>query len=61
MIRTNTTTYDTAGRETGESMSSTVGTAVPDVTTTYKPDTGLLATSTAAGRTISRSTTHSAD
>jgi YD repeat-containing protein len=40
--RTKTTTYDGAGRETGSSISSTVGTALPTTKDEYNETTGAL-------------------
>lgn len=54
VTRTTTTTYDTAGRKTGESVTGGAGTAVPDTTTGYDPATGQVATTAAAGNTISQ-------
>lgn len=50
--RTTTTTYDGAGRPTKVTVTGGVGTAVPDVTTTYDPATGKKATDTANGQTV---------
>lgn len=52
--RTSTSTYDGAGRVKTVSVTG-VGTAVPDTTTTYDPDSGDVATVTAGGQTISHS------
>ena len=52
VTRTTTSTYDTAGRLTTTSVSGGVGTAVPDTTTTYDPDSGDVATVTSNGQTI---------
>lgn len=55
-LRTTTTNYDTAGRVTGTSISTTnapPGTApVPDTTTTYWPATGLLKSVTSTAGTL---------
>ncbi|MFF7159356.1 RHS repeat-associated core domain-containing protein [Streptomyces sp. NPDC008139] len=50
--RTTTTAFDAAGRVTGTSLTGGVGTAVPAATTTYDPATGQVATTVAAGKTI---------
>ncbi len=39
--RTTTNTYDTAGRRSSSSISSTLGTALPAVSEEYSPETGL--------------------
>ncbi|MFF3375871.1 RHS repeat-associated core domain-containing protein [Streptomyces sp. NPDC002680] len=52
VTRTTTNTYDTAGRLTTTSVSGGVGTAVPDVTTTYDSSSGDVATVTSNGQTI---------
>jgi RHS repeat-associated protein len=54
VTRTTTTTYDAAGRQTVESLSSSVGTALADVTTTYRSDTGRVWTTQTPYLTISR-------
>ncbi|MFD3455823.1 DNRLRE domain-containing protein [Streptomyces sp. NPDC058691] len=51
--RTTTTTYDTAGRPLSVKVTGGVGTAVPDVTTTYDPATGEKATVTSSAGTVS--------
>ncbi|MFF3948040.1 DNRLRE domain-containing protein [Streptomyces sp. NPDC001902] len=53
--RTSTSTYDGAGRVKTVSITGGAGTAVPDTTTTYDPDSGDVATVTAGGQTISHS------
>ncbi len=40
--RTTTNIFDAAGRPTGSSISSTVGTALPAVSEEYSPETGML-------------------
>ncbi|WP_181871528.1 RHS repeat domain-containing protein [Sphaerisporangium album] len=56
-MRTSTSTYDGAGRVTTKSLSVTPasagGTAVPDVTYTYNPATGLQTAVTAGGASVS--------
>jgi RHS repeat-associated protein len=52
VTRTTTSTYDTAGRPKTTAISGGVGTAVPDITTTYDPDNGHVATVTSNGQTI---------
>ncbi|MES4892318.1 DNRLRE domain-containing protein [Streptomyces sp. NPDC096012] len=54
--RTTTTTSDAAGRPTLVSVTGGVGTAVPDTTTAYDPDSGDVATVTAGGQTITHVT-----
>ncbi|MDT9698293.1 DNRLRE domain-containing protein [Streptomyces sp. P17] len=54
LTRTVTSTYDAAGRIKTTSLSGGVGTAVPDTSTTYDPDSGDVATLTAGGQTITR-------
>ncbi|MGV9244594.1 DNRLRE domain-containing protein [Streptomyces sp. NPDC003710] len=56
VTRTTTTTADAAGRPTLMSVTGGVGTAVADTTTTYDPDSGKVATTTANGRTITHVT-----
>ncbi|MCX4909591.1 DNRLRE domain-containing protein [Streptomyces sp. NBC_00878] len=56
VTRTTTTTSDAAGRPTLVSVTGGVGTAVPDTTTTYDPDSGAVATVTAGGQTITHVT-----
>ncbi|WP_225839514.1 DNRLRE domain-containing protein [Streptomyces sp. NK08204] len=56
VTRTTTTTADAAGRPTLVSVTGAVGTAVPDTTTTYDPDSGDVATVTAGGQTITHVT-----
>ncbi|WP_405803518.1 hypothetical protein OG729_00535 [Streptomyces sp. NBC_00210] len=56
VTRTTTTTFDNAGRPTTVSVTGGVGTAVPDVTSTYDPDSGDIATVTAGGQTITHTT-----
>ena len=56
-VRTTTTSYDDAGRPTGNSITVTPtvagGAALPAVTTTYDTGTGLPLTQAAGGRTVS--------
>ncbi|MFJ3235679.1 DNRLRE domain-containing protein [Streptomyces sp. NPDC086787] len=52
VTRTTTNTYDSAGRATKTAVSGGVGTAVPDVTTTYDTDSGDVATVTSNAQTI---------
>ncbi|MFF5303294.1 DNRLRE domain-containing protein [Streptomyces sp. NPDC013161] len=52
VTRTTTNTYDDAGRPKTVSISGGVGTAVPDTTAAYDPDSGKLATATANGQTV---------
>ncbi|MFE2584583.1 DNRLRE domain-containing protein [Streptomyces sp. NPDC059378] len=52
VTRTTTSTYDAAGRLKTASVSGGVGTAVPDSTTTYDPDSGDVATVTSNGQTV---------
>ncbi|MFF3381316.1 DNRLRE domain-containing protein [Streptomyces sp. NPDC002680] len=52
VTRTTTNTYDVAGRLTTTAVSGGVGTAVPDVTTTYDGGSGDVATVTSNGQTI---------
>ncbi|WP_327725016.1 DNRLRE domain-containing protein [Streptomyces europaeiscabiei] len=52
VTRTTTNTYDAAGRINTTSVTGGVGTAVPDTTTTYDPDSGDVATVTSNGQTI---------
>ncbi|MFD0507038.1 RHS repeat-associated core domain-containing protein [Streptomyces chiangmaiensis] len=56
VTRTTTTTSDAAGRPTLVSVTGGVGTAVPDTTTTYDPDSGDIATVTSNGQTITHVT-----
>ncbi|MGV4987911.1 DNRLRE domain-containing protein [Streptomyces sp. NRAIS4] len=56
VTRTATTTADASGRPTLVSVTGGVGTAVPDVTTTYDPDSGDTATITSNGHTITHVT-----
>jgi YD repeat-containing protein len=56
VTRTTATTADAAGRPTLVSVTGGVGTAVPDTTTTYDPDSGGVATTTAGGQTITHVT-----
>ncbi|MFG2948480.1 DNRLRE domain-containing protein [Streptomyces adustus] len=56
VTRTTTTTYYTDGRLKTTSVSGGVGTAVPDSTTTYDPDSGDVATVTSNGQTITHVT-----
>jgi RHS repeat-associated protein len=56
VTRTATTTSDAAGRPTLVSVTGGVGTAVPDTTTVYDPDSGDAATVTAGGQTITHVT-----
>ncbi|MFJ4940630.1 DNRLRE domain-containing protein [Streptomyces pseudovenezuelae] len=53
VTRTTTTSYDNAGRTLTTAISGGAGTSVPNVTTTYDPDTGHVATVTSNGQTIS--------
>ncbi|MFD8079268.1 DNRLRE domain-containing protein [Streptomyces sp. NPDC059718] len=53
--RTTTSTYYTDGRVKTVSITGGAGTAVPDTTTTYDPDSGDVATVTAGGQTIGHS------
>ncbi|MFG1880167.1 DUF4082 domain-containing protein [Sphaerisporangium sp. NPDC049003] len=57
VVRTSTSTYDGAGRVTTTSLNVTTasagGTAVPDVTYTYNPATGLQTEVTAGGASVS--------
>ncbi len=52
-IRTVTDVYDAAGRPQTDSITSTIGTALPTTTTTYDPEQGAIATqsTTVAGTT----------
>ncbi|MFF3379800.1 DNRLRE domain-containing protein [Streptomyces sp. NPDC002680] len=52
VTRTTTDTYDAAGRLTTTSVSGGVGTAVPDVTTTYDASNGAVATVASSAGTI---------
>ncbi|MFF2521445.1 DNRLRE domain-containing protein [Streptomyces liangshanensis] len=52
VTRTSNNTYDAAGRLNTTSVSGGVGTAVPDTTTTYDPDSGYVATVTSNGQAI---------
>lgn len=52
--RTTTLSYDTAGRKTTQAISSTIGTSLPDVTTTYDTSTGRATTTSDGTLTISR-------
>ncbi|MFG2948477.1 RHS repeat-associated core domain-containing protein [Streptomyces adustus] len=52
VTRTTSITYDAAGRIKTTAVSGGVGTAVPDTTTTYDPDSGDVATVTSNGQTI---------
>lgn len=54
VTRTTNITYDSAARPIRVSITGGVGTAVPDTTTTYTPDSGDVATTTAGGKTITR-------
>jgi RHS repeat-associated protein len=56
VTRTTTTTFDNAGRPKVVSVTGGVGTAVPDTTTTYDPDSGDIATVTSGGQTITHVT-----
>ncbi|ELP62745.1 DNRLRE domain-containing protein [Streptomyces turgidiscabies] len=55
VTRTTTNTYDAAGRLTQTVVSGGVGTAVPDVTTTYDPDNGKVATVASGAGTVTHS------
>jgi RHS repeat-associated protein len=50
--RTKTITYDAAGRQKTEAISSTVGTALPTVTDTYNGETGALEKQSTTSKTI---------
>ena len=50
--RTKTITYDAAGRQKTEAISSTVGTALPTVTDTYNSETGALEKQSTTSKTI---------
>ncbi|MFE7954461.1 DNRLRE domain-containing protein [Streptomyces sp. NPDC057413] len=52
VTRTTTVSFDAAGRPIKTSVTGGVGTAVPDTTTTYTPDSGDVATVTSNGQTI---------
>nr|WP_275406873.1 RHS repeat-associated core domain-containing protein [Streptomyces sp. SID12488] len=52
VTRTTTTTYDTAGRPTTTAITGGVGTAVPDTTATYDTGSGVLASVTSNGQTV---------
>jgi RHS repeat-associated protein len=51
-LRTTTTIFDGAGRSTGQSVTASTGTAIPDVTTGYSPTTGLPTTTTTTADSI---------
>ncbi|MEU2614920.1 LamG-like jellyroll fold domain-containing protein [Micromonospora sp. NPDC007271] len=52
--RTTVTTFDAAGRSTGVSITSTEGAAIEEVTTTYDPANGTIATTRKGNATITR-------
>ncbi|MEV6109298.1 DNRLRE domain-containing protein [Streptomyces sp. NPDC051940] len=56
VTRATTTGTDGAGRTTKVSVTGGSGTPVPDVTTTYDPDSGKVATTSSNGRTITHTT-----
>ena len=52
--RTTTITYDAGGRQSTKSVTSTVGTSLPTITSTYDTSTGLPYTTSDGTRTVSR-------